>query len=339
MLNEELKIGIMKNQTEIAKLIMKSDNPEALIGDLWKILKESRDKKLKKACKKVIYILKSEGIDVDNLTSKIEDNFDKKFKKDTNVDVKEGMKELYKAFIYIPDSLGNSRVLISFYNRDKANYKLIDIIYNMDEGIKQYGEQKVSKNAIKKIIENESELVEVSPEFVLNRLSNIIESTNTQDKVSEDIKEYIKDSGIEVHPVLSIYRTSIAGIISTEEEKELFSRPELARLMIPDKYVKGYKDEIIQAQNSILIVNNMTPQERISQIINRFIQFYFTPYRLSMYKALLLDIALYLHSLGESIFAKRTIYYAEELVKPMVNINNHPLVKLLIYKSFFINYK
>ena len=326
MEGKELETEVIKDPAKIAKIILKSSEKNNLISQLWYILEETDNKRLTKSCKKVMYILKSNGVDVDDLKPEVrridEDNFNK---------------TLYKAFLYIPDSFGNSRLLISIYNRQQANYEIFDIIYNMDEGIKQIQSQKASKRMIEKISENENELVEIPVNFALRRLKDVAEYLNNYNKIPEDILYYLKDIGAELHPVLSIYQVSISGIFSTEKEKELFSRPEIARLMIPDKYTKGYKDEIMKAQNSILIVNNMTPQERIDKTINRFIRHYFTHLRLGMYRSLLLDIALYFHRLRETELAKLLVNYAEDLIRPITDINSHPLVQLLIYKSFFIN--
>jgi len=338
-MEEKIEEEILKNPAATARLILNSDDRDRLIGNLLKIVDTADDKHLKKAAKKVLYILKSRGINVDDLIPSIgkssETKFDDKTKEAELKNVSNV--EPFRAFLYIPDSLGNSRMIVSFYNNDQAGYELFDIIYSLDEGIKQFGEQKVSKSMIKKIAENGHELVEVPVSFALTRLNDLLKNPESQDKFPARIRYYIRDVKLEIHPILKVYPAQISGIISTEEEMELFSRPEIVRLMIPDKYTNRYREEIVQAKNSILIINNMTPEERINQTVERFIQYYFTHERLSMYRNLLLDIALFLHSQGESLLAKRLVSYAEELIKPIGDVSKHPLVQLFIYKSFFID--
>ena len=344
-MEEKIEEETLKNPAATARLILNSDDRDRLIGNLLKIIdnannkNDKNDKHLKKMAKKVLYILKSRGINVDNLISSVGNSSKTKIDGETKeTELKNGFNvEPFRAFLYIPDSLGNSRMIVSFYNNDQAGYELFDIIYNLDEGIKQFGDQKVSKSMIKRIVENGHELVEIPVSFALARMNDLLKIPESRDKVPIRIRYYIRDVKIEIHPILKIYPAQISGIISTEEERELFSRPEIARLMIPDKYTNRYREEIVQAKNSILIINNMTPEERINQTVERFIQYYFTHERLSMYRNLLLDIALFLHSQGESLLAKRLVSYAEELIKPIGDISKHPLVQLLIYKSFFID--
>jgi hypothetical protein len=146
------------------------------------------------------------------------------------------------------------------------------------------------------------------------------------------------DPGPVVHPVLDRTRGQFNRIVSAESERALFSRPEIARLSLPDEATAEYREQIESARSSRLIVANMSPQERVKSIIDRFHRTYFTPRKLEYIRNLLLDLALYFVNQGEREPADVLIRYAEGLraagTAGASALSKHPFLQFLVYRAF-----
>ncbi len=324
---------IVNNPAEAVKKIINSGDVKSIIESLWNLTEEEISNKAKvKAIKKTLYLLKSRGVDVDAYKNRVTEGSKK--------EQKETQPEVFKSFLFIPDSYMNSRGLITVYINSAAAYEIIDIIYNFEQGIKSVQKAKTSKRSIEKIVENYPESIEVPANFLFYRLNRVINPTSKEDrgrnKLPHEMIHLIDNARPEEHPVLNRYKGIVTGLITAEETEILFGRSEISRFTLPEDEVQVYKKEIEFAKSSLLVVNNKTPEERINDAVGRFIKNYFTRERLYSYRELLLDIALYFDKIGEQVLAKRLIFHAENLIIPNFNISQHPLIQMLVYKSLLV---
>ena len=135
--------------------------------------------------------------------------------------------------------------------------------------------------------------------------------------------------------MLDLVEVRISRLFNPEYEKQLFQIPEVAGLSLPPEDMREFREEIDAARKSTLILYGKSPDERISQVLERLFSAYFTPERRALYRELLLDIALLLHGRGQTEYARLLVDYAVRLVGAAFSAREHPFLRFLVYREFF----
>jgi hypothetical protein len=117
------------------------------------------------------------------------------------------------------------------------------------------------------------------------------------------------------------------------EERELFSHEEIGGMTLPEEDIIRFREEIVKARESRLVVQGRTPEERIRDVMQRFYSNYFTHERLEDLSLRLLDTALAFHYRGMKEYTKMLTDYAEGLLSPNLVPEKHPLLGYLTYKA------
>jgi len=322
-LNEMLSSDPKKTIT-----LLDEKNEHELVSRLWNISLDGKaGKHLRKAAKKALYIIKSKGIEIDRYRPVIKNE----------VRFQIGEKKIDSCYLSIPDSINNYILILTLTDNKNLSYDFYFYLLNYEKGIMEdHREEKISKKSIHKYKEKTKGLFDISSEYGKFRLKKALDVTE-KEKVKtihipsillEGFKDEMK------HPVLEILPTNISHLFNQELEEDMFKQEEILQLSIPEEYVEEAKREVEKAKNSLIIIGNKTPQERVEDIIGRFYTIYFTPERREMYVMILMDVALYFHQQEKDKHARLLIDWARELLNQNVPPEEHPFLNFLVYKVF-----
>jgi hypothetical protein len=141
-------------------------------------------------------------------------------------------------------------------------------------------------------------------------------------------------SGPVEHPARALSGTRLSRIVNPDEERKLFTLPEIGGMTLPEEEVGEFRRQVADARESRLVLRNMTPEERVQEILSRFYRLYFIRERLEDLSTRLLDTALALHRRGMHHYTKLLVDYADSLLQPGPAMERHPLLNFLVYKTF-----
>jgi hypothetical protein len=307
---------------------------------LWGLaLDGGEPKQVRKAAKKALYMLKSRGSDVDRFRP-----VEKPERKE-----KARGESITASFLSLPDSAWNTLHLFVFSEEGMGSHTLYQAIVHPERGITKLSSQKTSKKHLEKYLEQNSEVFSVPEEYALFRFRQALRTsasfetgtaagTNGPGRISglDSLPEALRGNGDDEvpHPVHSLVASQVNRILKPDEESELFSMTEIARLTFLGEEVPRYKEQIDAAKKSRLIVANRSPDERIRDIVESFIATHFPPARRAIYSRILFDIAFYFFRRGQREEARILVEYGKRLANAGPSLKDHPLVRYLVYKEF-----
>jgi len=320
---------VLASDPKKAANLVAEGNEQEVVSGLWTIsMDDKMGKQVRKAAKKALYIIKSKGVEVDKY---------RPVRKKEEKSKPEHKNIIHDCSFSITDSESNYILLFTLTNKEAISYDLYTYIINHEKGIIEGNrEQKVSKKLIQRFKQQIKVLFDISPEYGKFRFKKALEVTK-----KEKIKNFpllsslFEDAPDEMtHPVLGILPTNISLIFNQELESELFEQEEILGISIPEQYGKEVEREVEEARNSLLVIGNKTPQERVEDIINRFFSTYFTPQRREVYAVILLDVAYYFLKQEKSRFARPVVEWAKSLRDLNIPPEEHPFLNFLVYKEF-----
>lgn len=326
----DLKDLIMRSPQSVLGFLDNGAQKETTIKMLWNFASDKRESKIvRKSAKKALYIVRSKGIDTD------------RFKPDIEVIKSEEKTEntIHSALLSLPDSHGKNLLVISITNTKTLSLDIYQFIISSEYGMQDYKVMQMSKKSLERFMDQNRDFFPIPSKYALFRLNKAFKISDEKKvlkrKKVPDIL-YIGNDKEVTPPVLALISTSISHILTPNEEKQLFKMRELMRISLPKDKVEEYKKEIETAKKSRLILENKSPQERATGIIDRFCFTYFTKEKRDIYREILLDIALYYHYREHREYSRILIDYANRLIDMNIDIREHPLIQFLIYKEFLV---
>ncbi|KPJ87732.1 MAG: hypothetical protein AMS17_07685 [Spirochaetes bacterium DG_61] len=324
---EQLKEIILSNPAQILRL-SDPDRLEQVVTELWAVaLDESELKVVRKAAKKALYIAKSRGMDIERVKPVIP-------VKKPPVGQE---KELLKLFLTTPDTESSSLLIVVLSNAKTGGLELLRFLLHPWLGVQKFSIEQASKKHLEKFKSTQPDFIDVPVEYGLHRLNRALEKTDPQkisglSKLPKILRRENADGG--EHPMLNLLQVRISRVFNPEYEKKVFQLNEVARLSLPQEEMKEYREEITAARRSKLIVQGRSPEERVTDVIERFYSTYFTQERRAYYREVLLDIALLFYQRDQEEFARILLDYANRLLDITLPAREHPFLSYLVYREF-----
>jgi len=307
------------------------DEKQKLIQKVWELSEGDEPKSVRKSARKALYILRSKGIDIEVYRPR------RKQKAPEASD--EFM--IMEPLLSVPDSFGTSRLLIPLMRLKDERIEGFQFAINRMKGVLQFVKNPVSKNFLRRLKENGQGVFPVPVDYALFRLRTALKKTD-REKIPglKELPEVLEGdreadvSQMEVpHPVLSLIQSRVTRIHSPDEELKFLDIPEVGTMMLPDEDVRDYREGIKEAKKSRLVIGNMTPEERLNDIVERFYISYFNPERLFFFRERLFDIALSYYHRGLEDKAYLILSFAQKLTEPGEPLKEHPLIQYLMYHA------
>jgi hypothetical protein len=309
---------------------------EEEIGLLWSLSSDTGEpKEVRKKAKKMLYMLRSKGIDVDSM------------KPETTVAETQkqegGAVEL--AMLSLPDTAGRNLLFVSIADPKTLSLDIHQFLISRSLGIQDHRVRSGSRRSLEREVEQKGDFFPVPAAYAIYRLRMALENTpdNEKSKMAArvrrlNIREIETDEGVEGmnHPVLGLVSQALSQIQVPSEEKRLFSEKEIGRIALPEEDVHQYREKIGEAKSSRLIIDNKSPQQRVEETIDRFCAVYFTQKRREALCERLFDTALYFHHKGEKEYTQILVRYGESLLNRTLEIKKHPVVQFLTYRAFLM---
>jgi hypothetical protein len=322
MEKEELKSIILDAPGKLLHNLKDRAQANRIIRQLWEIAASKEEsKEIKKAVKKALYALRSSGVNVD--IQKPQKEIQKK---------RDYPDEIDQAMLSLPDSKDKFMLIISTPNRKTLSLDIHQILLDSRDGILDYRVEGMSRRSFEKLKTESEDFVPVPTPYALGRLHRVMKRSpeNKLKRIPEILKE--KKQEVE-HPILGLLGTTVSRILTPSEEMKIFSERALQRITLSASEVEPFMEQIEEAKASRLIIDNMSPEQRVEDIIERFCRVYFTEERRDMYREYLFDIALYYYYNEKEHYAKILVEYGKKLMTMRDDIMAHPFVQFLIYKD------
>lgn len=329
MQKTQLKELLIKDARQVLPLIKEGDGRRSIIALLWECaLQEGEAKEIRKSAKKALYMARSRGIDVDQYRPKRREPLTEKLPQTS----------VHSSLLTPPDSEGSNLLAIDTFNQKTQAFHFFVFLIHPERGVEEFSLNHGSKKDLERVKEQNQELFSIPVDCARYRLKKALERTDVK-RISglSTLPDELKwEADHEVaHPVLELIPTQVARIHAPSEETKTLGMREVARLSLFQEDTKEYKSAIEDAQQSRLILENKSPQERIEDIVERFFSTYFTPEKKALYREMLLDVALFYSSQGLQDHARILVDYAQALMASYLDPRKHPFLRFLVYKEFF----
>ncbi|RKX99928.1 MAG: hypothetical protein DRP54_06360 [Spirochaetes bacterium] len=340
MKREDLLKSLENNVSEVIDSVekgMEKNYAESLIKELWVISEDGGiPKKVRKNAKKALYILKSRGCRIERPERKVSLSMVLDSEPRSSSSTKEGFK-IQDSYLTIPD--WNSDYGIAFIVSDdsETTYKFHFFLCNHWKGIlNDHVENRISKRRAFQIVESKKGFFSPGKEYCTFRLKGELEKNKDIKDNIDKLPKYLLYSGTgkAVHPVLSLGGGFISKIYSEEMAKKVFMKEAASNISLPHDDIKEVVDEIKQVRASRLIVANMSPEQRLEMIVDRFLRTFFTRERLKILQDMVFDVAYYLYNESSEV-SKLLVSWGIELLKPDLMLHENPIIGFLVYKHFF----
>jgi len=318
---------VSSNPGKIFVLLDDESEAKIIVRQIWRLSQDSRESKsIKKSAKRALYVLKSGGINIDRYKPVL--------KKKKVVPAEDQL--IVSTLLSIPDSEGNSQLVIPVSDAQGLSLKIYWFLINMEKGILQFSSIGGSKKLIERLKNDNQDFFPVSPEYAVFRLNSVLRKTDAGKVSGLNALPAVlldKEEKEVEHPVISLVPVSISRILSPDEEKKIFTMREVGALMLPEEDERELKAKIEEAGRSKLIIGNKTPEERTEETLDHFYSTYFTPQKLAFYRGLLLDVALSCYYRKLTRYARILVEYANRLVSPRLVPRDHPFLNFLVYRA------
>lgn len=331
----ELKEMICREPGELFEKIRTLGEDEGekrrLIQEIWELSEVNEPKAIRKSARKALYILRSKGIDVEDYRPKREPE---------PQEVRDELRFL-EAMLSVPDSFGTSRLIIPLMRAGDERIEAFQFAINRLKGVLHFVRNPASKNFLKRLKASDPGIFPVPVDYALFRLRYALKKTD-RGKISglDELPEVLAGGpGADVsqkevsHPVLSLVRSRVSRIHSPDEEMRFLNTPEVGIMMLPDEDVRDYRESIEEARKSRLVIGNMSPEERVRDVVERFYVSYFTPERLFFFRERLFDIALAYYQRDLEDQAHLIVSFSLRLTEPGESLKAHPLIQYLVYHA------
>lgn len=219
----ELKDALLRD----ARQLFTGENEEE-IGLLWSLSSDTGEpKEVRKKAKKVLYVLRSKGIDVDSM------------KPETTVaeTPKQEGGTVEQAMLSLPDTAGRNLLFVSIADPKTLSLDIHQFLISRSLGIQDHRVRSGSRRSLEREVEQKVDFFPVPATYAFYRLGRALENTpdNEKSKMAArirrlNIREIETDEGVEDrggqmnHPVLGLVSHAQSQIQVPSEEKRLFPR-------------------------------------------------------------------------------------------------------------------
>ncbi len=304
---------------------------------LLRLLEMSADKKIRKIIKRSLYRLKSRGIPVEEVLPRKEESVFKPFQPDPP-----------RGYGGPFDFLGQ-RFLMLIVPHTGRGVTVMQGILSDTEGLIDFSGWEMSRKKFKDFFEEVQKgspfpLIEMEPSyvgwlFVQAGQQNLDQgSTPPQDfrQLKKEIEKIKKD--YEKAPIYSWIQKDEVEEDSRFIEKagDLFKMDLFLSWRMDEEEIRPYADEVREAEESKLILNQAQKETRFQEIYQRGLLELFPEEKRLLYSRRMEEMAYYLLKLGKEEEAKISLAVAMDLKKPLNVIRPNPFLFHLVVKSIFI---
>ncbi|HEB31374.1 MAG TPA: hypothetical protein ENI15_10945 [Spirochaetes bacterium] len=325
----ELKDMVLKDPRKILDIIKKGEK-RSIVEELWAFaMDEGEPKPVKKAVKKALYIIKSNGIDVDIYRPEPDQE---------TRDVKEES-AVHSVLASIPDSEGHNVLVFAVTGSGETRFDILKFLIGPDRCIYKYSAYRGSKKYFEKFKAENPAFFPLPADYGLLRLNRALEKTEIKKISGLSVLPRVlvmKEEKEVRHPVFDFVPVSVSRIVNPEDERNLFKMWEIGGLVLPENEIEVFKGEIEAAKQSRLIVMGKSPEERVKAAITKVYSVYFTAERRAVYRDMLLDIGLYFYYNGHAEYSRILIGWADRLLNINLKAADHPFLSYLVYKAFML---
>lgn len=325
----ELKDMVLKDPRKILDILKKGEE-RSVVEQLWAFaMDESESKPVRKAVKKALYKIKSNGIDVDI------------YRPEPDQEAEDGKEEsvVHSVLASIPDPGGHNVLVFAVTGPGEIRFDILRFLIGPDRSILKYSTDRGSKKYFQKFKAENPAFFPLPADYGLLRLNRALAKTEIKkiSGLSALPETLFKKEQKEVrHPVFDFVPVSVSRIVNPEDEKNLFKMGEIGGLVLPENEIEVYKNEIAAANQSRLIVMGKSPEERVKAAIAKVYSVYFTAEKRAVYRDILLDIGLYFFYHGRAEYSKILIGWADRLLYVNLKAADHPFLSYLVYKAFML---
>jgi hypothetical protein len=296
----------------------------------------TRDKRVRKMIKRSLYRLKSKGIAVEEVLSERERSI-----------LRPIQGEAEEGFASGIDFLGY-RLLWLVIPHPGRGLTVMHGIVGDREGIVDFSQEEMTRKKLRSFLEEIKEknpfpIVEIEPSYVAHlfiqgyRLKVEKKATLPQGylQAKSEIERIKKDY---TKPLVSSYLQAgdIAGdgrLLS--KGGDLLKADIFSSWRIEEEDVRPYTDEILEAEESKIVLNPGQKEVRLQGIYQRALTELFSGERKFLYRRRLEEMAYVLFKLGREEEAKISLSVATDLEKPLNPIQPNPFLFQLVMKSIF----
>lgn len=303
---------------------------------LQRWLEISSDKRVRKAIKRSIYRLKSRGIPLEEIL------------RDRDVPVLKPLQpEPARGFGGPFDFLGQ-RFLVLAVPHIGRGMTVMQGIVSDTEGLIDFSGGEMARRRFKEFLdeiqmEGIFPLVEMEPSYVAFLFFKTYRLTLDQGKtppqgylrLKKEIEAIKKDE--ERSPVYSLIQEDeiLENGRYLERGGDLLKMDLFNAWRVGEKEIRPYADEVWEAEESKLILNQAQREARFQEIYQRALSDLFPEERRSLYRRRMEEMAYYLFKLGKEEEARISLAVALDLRKPPHVIRPNPFLFLLVVKSIF----
>ena len=304
---------------------------------LLRLLETSADKKIRKIIKRSLYRLKSRGIPVEEVLPRKEESVFKPLQP-----------EPPRGYGGPFDFLGQ-RFLMLIVPHTGRGVTVMQGILSDTEGLIDFFGWEMPRKRFKDFFEEVQKgspfpLIEIEPSyvgwlFVQAGQQNLDQGgTLPQDfrQLKKEIEKIKKD--YEKAPIYSWIQKDEVEEDSRLIEKagDLLKMDVFLSWRIDEEEIQPYADEVREAEESKLILNQAQKEARFQEIYQRGLLELFPEEKRSLYSRRMEEMAYYLLKLGKEEEAKISLAVAIDLKKPLNVIRPNPFLFHLVVKSIFI---
>jgi len=311
--------------------------PDRLTGMvLRRMFGATRDKRVRRMIKRSLYRLKSKGIAVEEVLSERERSI-----------LRPIQGEAEEGFASGIDFLGY-RLLWLVIPHPGRGLTVMHGIVGDREGIVDFSQEEMTRKKLTRFLEEMKEknpfpIVEIEPSYVAHlfvqgyRLKVEKKGAPPQGylQAKSEIERIKKDY---TKPLVSSYLQAgdIAGdgrLLS--KGGDLLKADIFSSWRIEEEDVRPYTDEILEAEESKIVLNPGQKEVRLQGIYQRALTELFSGERKFLYRRRLEEMAYVLFKLGREEEAKISLSVATDLEKPLNPIQPNPFLFQLVMKSIF----
>jgi hypothetical protein len=304
---------------------------------LHRMLEVSKEKKVRKAIKRSLYRLKSRGIEVKEVPHEKEKSILRPLPTESPEGYASGL-----------DLMGQRLLLLAIPQKGRG-WRVMDGVASDTEGWMEFSGKEMTRKGFRGFIEeirgkSPFPLVEMEPSYVGFLFSQYYQLTLERKRSLPQDYSQLKN---EIEGIKKDYERALiysflqAGELAEDERilqrgGELLKAEVIQTWVIEEGQIRPYADEIGEAEESKIILNQAQKEARFQAIYQKALMEIFGGERRALYQRRLEEMAYLFFKLDRHEEAKISLATAIDLEKPINPIHPNPFLFQLVIKSIFI---
>jgi hypothetical protein len=304
---------------------------------LHRMLEVSKEKKVRKAIKRSLYRLKSRGIDVEKVPHEKEKSILRPLQTESPEGYASGL-----------DLMGQRLLLLAIPHKGRG-WTVMDGVASDTEGWMEFSGKEMTRKGFRGFLEeirgkSPFPLVEMESSYVGFLFSQYYRLTLEKKRSLPQDYSLLKN---EIEGVKKDYERPLiysflqAGEVAENERilqkgGELLKADVIQTWVIEEGQIRPYADEIWEAEESKIILNQAQKEARFQAIYQKALMEIFGDERRSLYQRRLEEMAYLFFKLDRPEEAKISLATAIDLEKPIHPIHPNPFLFQLVIKSIFV---